>query len=198
MNMDMNIETIYNNIAEEFDRTRTSLWKCVINFLDTFPSDSKILDVGCGNGKYMNYRSDIQMKGIDISKNLVDICKNKGFDVKKASMTSIPYDNNIFDGVIVVASYHHLDNDEDRKKTLEEIYRILKEDGIAFIEVWSSSNGDCNYKKWNSVKTGTIYYRYYNFYKDGELEEEIRILKPEFKIIGGGHEKGNYYITIQK
>jgi len=42
----MNIETIYNNIAEEFDRTRTSLWKCVINFLDTFPADSKILDVG--------------------------------------------------------------------------------------------------------------------------------------------------------
>ena len=50
----MNIETIYNNIAEEFDRTRISLWRCVIDFLDTFPADSKILDVGCGNGKYMN------------------------------------------------------------------------------------------------------------------------------------------------
>ena len=82
---------------------------------------------------------------------------------------------------------------------MEEIYRILKEDGIAFIEVWSfSENDNNNYKKWNSVKTGTIYYRYYNFYKDGELEEEIRTLKPEFKIIGGGYEKGNYYIKIQK
>ena len=69
--MNMNIETIYNNIAEEFDKTRTSLWRCVIDFLDTFPADSKILDVGCGNGKYMNYRNDIQMKGIDISINLV-------------------------------------------------------------------------------------------------------------------------------
>ena len=89
---------------------------------------------------------------------------------------------------------------DDRKKTLEEIYRILKEDGIAFIEVWSCSNenDNNNYKKWNSVKTGRIYYRYYNFYKDGELEEEIRTLKPEFKIIGGGYEKGNYYIKIQK
>lgn len=107
--MEMNIETIYNNIAEEFDRTRTSLWNCVIKFLDTFPSDSKILDVGCGN-------------------------------------------------------------DNDNK----------------------------NYKRWKSVKTGTIYYRYYNFYKEGELENEIRLLKPEFKIIGGGYEKGNYYIKIQK
>jgi SAM-dependent methyltransferase len=199
MKKKMNIETIYNNIAEEFDRTRTSLWNCVIKFLDTFPSDSKILDVGCGNGKYMNYRSDIQMKGIDISIKLVDICKNKGFDVKNASMTSIPYDNDIFDGVIVIASYHHLDNNEDRKKTLDEIYRILKIDGIAFIEVWSNNdNNDKNYKRWKSVKTGIIYYRYYNFYKEGELENEIRLLKPEFKIIGGGYEKGNYYIKIQK
>jgi len=200
----MDITTIYNNIAEEFDKTRTALWKCVITFLDTFPPNSKILDVGCGNGKYMNYRDDIDMKGIDISIKLVDICKKKGYDVKNASMTSIPYPNDIFDGVIVIASYHHLDNNEDRKKTLDEIYRILKKDGIAFIEVWSNENENeienenYNYKKWNSIKTGVIYYRYYNFYKEGKLEEEIRLLKPEFKIIGGGKEKGNYYIKIKK
>jgi cyclopropane fatty-acyl-phospholipid synthase-like methyltransferase len=62
---------------------------CVISFLNEFKKGSKVLDIGCGNGKYMNYRNDIIMKGIDISINLVEICKKKGFDVTKATMTIV-------------------------------------------------------------------------------------------------------------
>ena len=60
-------ETFYNIMADEFDKTRVRLWHCVKNDLDTFKSGSLILDVGCGNGKYMNYRNDLITKGIDIS-----------------------------------------------------------------------------------------------------------------------------------
>ena len=141
----MNTETFYDLIADEFDKTRIRLWGCVTSFLDAFPANSKILDIGCGNGKYMNYRIDLLMKGIDISANLVDICTNKGFDVIKGSMTDMPFPDNSFDGIICVASYHHLDNDEDRKKTLDEIYRVLRKDGTAFIEVWGKEQIDkCN------------------------------------------------------
>jgi ubiquinone/menaquinone biosynthesis C-methylase UbiE len=162
--------------ADEFDKTRISLWDCVIYFLNSFEKGSKVLDIGCGNGKYMKYRNDIIMKGIDISINLVEICKNKGFDVIKVSMTEIPYDDNSFDGFISIASYHHLDNDEDRKRTLDEMYRILKIGGIDFIEVWGQEQSNninknaLNFKrksnlvKWTSIKTGEVYYRYYNIY----------------------------------
>jgi SAM-dependent methyltransferase len=205
----MNIETFYDIIADEFDKTRVRLWPCVISFLDEFQSNAEILDIGCGNGKYMNYRDDINMKGIDISIKLIEICKNKGFDVIKASMTNIPFNDNRFDGIICIASYHHLNNDNDRKKTLDEIYRILKPGGLAFIEVWGlvqtlpNKNAEnfkknSNLVKWKSVKTGEIYYRYYNIYSDGELENEIKRLKPEFNIINSGYEKGNYYIKIMK
>jgi SAM-dependent methyltransferase len=205
----MNIETFYDIIADEFDKTRVRLWPCVISFLDEFQSNAEILDIGCGNGKYMNYRDDINMKGIDISIKLIEICKNKGFDVIKASMTDIPFNDNRFDGIICIASYHHLNNDNDRKKTLDEIYRILKPGGLAFIEVWGlvqtlpNKNAEnfkknSNLVKWKSVKTGEIYYRYYNIYSDGELESEIKRLKPEFNIVNSGYEKGNYYIKIMK
>ncbi len=206
----MNTESFYDLIADEFDKTRVRLWNCVTSFLDLFPSNSKILDIGCGNGKYMNYRIDLIMKGIDISSKLVEICNNKGFDVIKASMTNIPFSDNSFDGIICIASYHHLDNDEDRKTTLNEIYRILKYNGIAFIEVWGKEQIDkCNKNandfkeksnlvKWTSIKTGNIYYRYYNIYSKGELEEEILKFKPEFSIINSGYEKGNYYVKIKK
>ena len=172
----MNIEEFYDLIADEFDKTRIRLWSCVISFLNSFPSNSSILDIGCGNGKYLNYRNDLFMKGIDISANLVKICNNKGFDVIKASMTNIPFPDNSFDGIICIASYHHLDNDLDRKKTLNEIYRILKDDGRVLIEVWSKEQPDKSNKnthnfinndnlvKWTSIKTGKIYYRYYNIH----------------------------------
>jgi ubiquinone/menaquinone biosynthesis C-methylase UbiE len=161
----MDIETFYDTIADEFDKTRVRLWPCVISFLDEFQSNAEILDIGCGNGKYMNYRDDINIKGIDISTNLIEICKKKGFDVIKAPMTDIPFTDNKFDGIICIASYHHLNNDDDRKKTLNEIYRILKPGGIAFIEVWGviqtspiNKNAEnftknANLVKWTSVKT---------------------------------------------
>jgi len=55
-----------------------------------------------------------------------------------------------------------------------------------------------NLVKWTSIKTGEIYYRYYYIYSKGDIEEEIKRLKPEFKIIESGYEKGNYYIKVMK
>jgi len=73
----MNIETFYNTITDELIKTRIRLWDCVKNYLDTFEPNSYILDIAAGNGKYMNYRKDIIMKGIDISIELVKICNKK-------------------------------------------------------------------------------------------------------------------------
>ena len=39
----MDIETFYNTIADEFDKTRIRLWPCVINYLDTFEKNSYII-----------------------------------------------------------------------------------------------------------------------------------------------------------
>ena len=101
-------------------------------------------------------------------------------------------------------------NDEDRKKTLDEIYRVLKPNGIGLIEVWAKeqpinkNKNASNFKeksnlvKWTSIKTGEIFYRYYNIYSDGDLEDEIKRLNPKIKIIDSGYEKGNYYVKIIK
>ena len=206
----MDIETFYNTIADEFDKTRVRLWTCVKNYLDTFEKNSYILDIGAGNGKYMTYRDDIIMKGIDISIELVKICKNKNLDVIHGNMTNLPFEDNTFDGLISIAAYHHLDNEADRKKTLNEMYRVLKFGGKCFIEVWakeqtensnkntSEFKNNNNLVKWTSIKTNEIYYRYYNIYSNNELMDEIIRLKPEFKINTYGYEKGNYYIILHK
>jgi ubiquinone/menaquinone biosynthesis C-methylase UbiE len=201
------IKDIYNNIAHDFNRSRIRIWKNVAQFIDALPTNSKILDVGCGNGKNMLYRTDLQFYGIDISNKLIDICKEKNLNVIEASMTNIPFDDDSFDGMICIASYHHLSNDDDRKQALDEMYRLLKNNGLLLITVWAMeqpSDSTFNftktdeYVKWTNVKDGKTYFRYYHIYNENDLENEIKRLKPEFKIINVGYEKGNWNIILSK
>lgn len=200
------IKEVYNTIAADFDKFRVRIWPCVSDFLHTFKSNSKMLDVGCGNGKNMLYRTDLNFKGIDVSDKLIDICKNKGLDVLEGSMTLLPYDSNSFDGIITVASYHHLSTDIERKEALDEMYRVLKPNGQVLIVVWAMEQPEdstFHFTKadelvtWNT-KAGQIYYRYYHIYSKGDLENEVRKFKPEFIIDQVGWQKGNWYIILKK
>jgi SAM-dependent methyltransferase len=130
----------------------------------------------------------------------------KELDVIEASMCAIPFEDNTFNNAIVVASYHHLSNDTERKQALDEMYRILKIDGSILIVVWAMeqpSDSKFNFiksdeiVKWKSKKS-IIYDRYYHIYKEKELVEEISRLKPEFTIIYEYLEKGNWVICLKK
>jgi len=198
---------IYDNIAHQFDKTRHRIWPCVINFLNLFTDNMELLDIGCGNGKNILSKPNLKFKGIDFSPQMCNICIKKGLDVLESNMTSLPFYDNFFDGFMAVASYHHLDNDIDRQKTLNEMYRILKPSGKGLITVWAMEqpsdskfifNKSDEKVSWLDEKTSTIYYRYYHIYKENELINEIIKLKPEFKINSFGWEKGNWWIIIEK
>ena len=53
------VHTIYNEIADHFSQTRHSAWPGVAKFIDSMVPYSLMLDVGCGNGKYLNLRKDL-------------------------------------------------------------------------------------------------------------------------------------------
>jgi len=42
-----------------------------------------------------------------------------------------------FDVIFFIASFHHLDSFEKRKKVLSETKKLLKEDGIIFMTNWN-------------------------------------------------------------
>lgn len=202
--MSLTVEQVYNKIAKEFDKTRVSIWNNVKNFLDSIPIGNSVLDIGCGNGKNMLYRTDLDFQGIDISEEQVNICRDKGLAVYVSSMCSLPYIDNSFQNIICVASYHHLDNDDDRKKALNEMYRCLSISGKALITVWAiGQDGKKVFTKrdelveWKS-KDGSIYHRYYHMYDKGDLEEEISRLEPRFKHVEIGFENNNWWIILSK
>ncbi len=197
---------VYDKIATEFDVTRVRIWGSVKKFLDSLSIDSLNLDNGCGNGKNMLYRSELKFKGNDISKEQVRICISKGLDVIESTMTALPFKNEEFDNMICIASYHHLDNDTDRQKALDEMYRCLKPRGRILITVWAMEQFEgstFHFTKrdeqvaWKS-KDGNIYYRYYHIYNKGDIEKEVTRLEPRFKIVEGGWEVGNWWIILEK
>jgi alkylated DNA repair protein alkB family protein 8 len=66
------VKESYNQIAKDFDRTRYNHWGSVKRFINSLPSNSLILDAGCGNGKNMLFEN-MQFIGCDISEELVKI-----------------------------------------------------------------------------------------------------------------------------
>jgi len=199
------IEETYNIIAKDFNKTRYKIWKCVLEFIVSLESKTKLLEIGCGNGKNMLYRSDIDSYGIDISEEQVEICKTKGLKVEKANMTLLPFNSNEFDNIICIATYHHLDNVNDRKKSLLEMYRVLKVNGKVLLTVWAMEQEFDSKRKFKSSDEmvsweldGSTYYRYYHIYRKGELEEEIKNFSSEFKIESVKYELGNWSIVLNK
>jgi ubiquinone/menaquinone biosynthesis C-methylase UbiE len=167
--------------------------------------DTNVLEIGCGNGKNMLYRTDLCMVGIDISETQVSICKSKGLQVEKSNMTVLQFDDCSFDSIICIATYHHLDNPNDRKKSLLEMYRILKPNGKILLTVWAMEQELGSKRKFVSSDemvswelNGSTYYRYYHIYRRGELEKEIRELCSEFKIESVSYELGNWSVVLRK
>jgi ubiquinone/menaquinone biosynthesis C-methylase UbiE len=138
---------IYQNISSRFDRTRGYVWPCVTNFLDGLKPGCKLLEIGCGNGKNLLYREDLNSTGVDFVPNFVEMCKERGLHVLKANALELPFEDNTFDAVISIAVFHHLSTEERRIQALNEMNRVLKPGGNGFVMCWAYE------QEYNGVKS---------------------------------------------
>lgn len=54
-----NVHKVYNEIAKHFSETRHSPWPQVNEFIQQFEMGSVLVDIGCGNGKYLQSNKNI-------------------------------------------------------------------------------------------------------------------------------------------
>lgn len=127
----------YNKIADRYQQSssRQKVWKSTAGFLNSLDSESNVLDIGCGHGRNMEYRNDLNIKGIDKSLQFVNTCKKKGLDVIEGCVTKTPYESNSFDAVMSVSVVNYLSTPERRKLAIEEIFRLTKPGGKIYIYV---------------------------------------------------------------
>ncbi len=103
-------------------------------------SPNSVLDIGCSEGGISSFLVDGKRKiyGIDISAEKIDKASAKGIIVKAGDVSKgLPYDDNSFDIVLAAEIIEHL---IDTDYFLEEIYRVLKENGKLVITTPNLAN----------------------------------------------------------
>ena len=119
---------VYDKISAHFSHTRYKPWPQVAEFLNSLENDSYVLDIGCGNGKYLSVNENLKMFGTDRSGNLLSIAKEKNLNSQYfvADSLKLPIRTESFDAAISIAVIHHFSNELLRIQALREIIRIVK------------------------------------------------------------------------
>jgi tRNA (uracil-5-)-methyltransferase TRM9 len=139
-----------------------------------------LLNVGCAHGAdFLPFRDNFQLWGVDFSPQMLKLARNYAvkFELKielaLADATSLPFPDNTFDCAIAIAVYHNISGEEQRRKALIELRRVLKPGAAAFITVWNKWQPMFWFKRkevyipWKSRKK--TLYRYYYLYSYPEL-----------------------------
>jgi len=112
------------------------------SFNKDFFKNKKIVDVGCGGGRYSNALRLLKAKsvlGVDYSDDGLSVArknyKYKNLFFKKQNVLNLQLKNNIFDIVFCNGVIHHTSN---FKKGIRELYRICKPGGYIYLYVYGT------------------------------------------------------------
>lgn len=201
------VHTTYENIAKHFSDTRYKPWPKVDKFLENLGPHSLVLDIGCGNGKYI-HSNPLTRIGTDMTQNLLEICSSRKFSVFRANCLSLPIQSYRFDAAISIAVIHHMSTIERRVKALEEILRVLVLNGKALIYVWAKEQDERNFDEqdvfvpWKSNKQdGDTFQRYYHVFVKGELEDLVQRAAVDgcgFDIVENYYDRSNWCVILEK
>lgn len=112
------MRNVYDQIAPHFSITRSKQWKPVESFLTKLGKGSLVIDVGCGNGKYLG-RKDLVMLGCDACVELTRICRRKGFHTTASDNLALGFRDDIADAVISIAVIHHFSTHQRRLEAIQ-------------------------------------------------------------------------------
>lgn len=126
-----------NSFNDEI-KIRQSIFKRYCNYFDININHFKnkiVVDIGCGPKGGLHFFKAKEKIGIDpLSDAYIKLFHTDKQDIKyvKAFSERIPLENNFVDAVIAVNSLDHVN---DFKRTIEEIYRILKFKGEILFQI---------------------------------------------------------------
>ncbi len=138
----------YSNIARYYDKVRITspeylrFWSIRIADYGSVAKKSRVLDIGCGTGRFTLMLSKItkaEIYAIEPSNEMLSeaIKKDKKRNIcwSKAQAENLPFSNNYFDCVYMTFVFHQI---KDKEQALAEMHRVLKPQGKCVIMTTST------------------------------------------------------------
>jgi tRNA (uracil-5-)-methyltransferase TRM9 len=176
---------VWDKIAPEWDEYKKIPPKHLVEFLKE--AKGNVLDLGSGSGRNM-----IPIKGTwylsDFSSEMISLAKKRAekqgikaeFSVN--SMEDLPYEDNFFSYAVCISSLHCVKGEKNRKKAVEELFRVMKKGGKARIGVWNRMSKRFNNKSSEKMIGWTDKgKRYYYLFTEEEVHKLFESVG--FKII---------------
>jgi ubiquinone/menaquinone biosynthesis C-methylase UbiE len=187
-----NVIGAYSQIAQHFAETRRKPWNWINDFylkVAKYKPRALVLDHGCGSGRNMQNVVDADGErnltkfafiGVDNCQEFINITRMSGYNAIKSDMCELPFNDEVFDACVSIASFHHLATVERRLRALDELYRVMKSGAMCCMSVWSINQPEKskNYSKfvygdnivpWLDKKKNLICERYYYIFELDEL-----------------------------
>ena len=162
----------------------------------------RLLNTGCAHGPdFLPFKDSFKLYGVDFSDEMLKLARKYSLkfdfnvELSPADVRQLPYPDNSFDWAIAVATYHHIKGEQERLKALNELRRVLKPGGEAFITVWNRWQPRFWLKSkelfvpWQ--KKDKALYRYYYLFSYAELEKMAK--KASFQIISSFPESSYHF-----
>lgn len=207
----------YELHAESFDKSRKSnFWKGFDNTLNIVKDSSKILDIGCGNARYLQFLLENNIKanyfGID---NIDEFIKNNqvNFSNFKFELKDIVSNLNSieerFDVVTIFGVTHHIPNEKFRNNWIKEASKLVQKDGYLVMSFWNfdTNKADKEYKpSLYQLESGDYFlgwkgdfskHRYCHLFSETEIEKIINLLE-DFKLTLDYSKDDNRYLILKK
>lgn len=138
-------------------------YKCIEEIMKKIDSCAKVLDVGCGKGRYLKElvktHSTVKYYAVDISLEVMKFFEIPGVEKKQGNLTNIPYENNKFD---FTYSCEALEHAVDISSAIREMCRVTKSGGyVAVIDKNKDMLGYYDIEEWEQ------------WFDENELKQEL-------------------------
>ena len=139
-----NQEKVWDKIALEWQKYKKIPSMRSMNFLEN--CNGNVLDLGGGSGRHLTKIKDGKYYLQDISSEMVKLAEKKAeslgiyFEGIYSSMEKIPFPDEFFDYAISISALHCVKGEDVRRKAVEELFRVLKKGGKAYIGVWNAKS----------------------------------------------------------
>jgi len=162
---------VYDKIAAIYvNSSYEKIMQFQLTKFESLLKGKKILDVGCGVGRDVEYflTDGYDPVGIDASENMIKEAKKNIPEGKFKIMDfrKMDFKDDSFDGIWAMASLYHISEDE-MVDTLKEFYRVLGKKGLLYIAVYEGEGS----KEDIDPKYGEK--RTFYFYKEDDMKKYL-------------------------